>query len=122
MNENEIQKEWAEGSLIAPPVNIYEIGDQFLLKANMPGVKKDNVTVKLREDQLIIYGKMEPLQDEFNQTIHQEFESGNFYRAFHVGENLDVKTIKAKYKDGILLVTLPKHKRLKSKEIPIEIV
>lgn len=70
MDENEIQKEWAEGSLIAPPVNIYDIGDHFLLKANMPGVKKDNVTVKLREDQLIIYGKMEPLQDESNQTIH----------------------------------------------------
>lgn len=122
MSKDNIQEEWEKGTLIAPMVNIYETGNHFLLMANMPGVKKGDVDVKIKENQLIIFGRVEPIKDELDRMIHQEIEEGNYYRAFRVGDTINVNTINAKFENSVLMITMPKHERLKPKKIPIEIM
>ena len=59
MDQETIRKELKQGELLAPPVNIFEFEDEFKLQAEMPGVKKDGVEVKLADGNLTIYGRVE---------------------------------------------------------------
>jgi HSP20 family protein len=121
MNKADIRKEWEEGRLIAPKVNIHETSDEFILKALMPGVKKEDVEVALAEGELTLYGKVTPVEVDESSAILQEIGNQNFYRVFTVNDPLDVDKIKARLEDGILTVLLPKHERAKPREIPVEV-
>ena len=118
--KEDIQREWEQGLLIAPSASICETEDDFIMKLNMPGVKKEEVEVKLSNDELMIYGRV--LQDVKNpkQYVLNEIDDGNYYRVFRVSESIDVKQIKARMEDGILTLTLPKHERVKPRVVPIE--
>jgi HSP20 family protein len=119
MDKEQIRKEWEEGLLIAPTVDIYETDDDFILKALMPGVKKDNVDVKYAEGALTVYGRVDIKDPVKESYVLKEIENGNYYRVFKVSDSIDVDKIQAKMFDGILTLTLPKHERVKPKEIPI---
>lgn len=119
--KEDIQKEWQDGLLLAPAVDIYETKDDFVMKLLMPGVKKDTVEVKMDNDELMIYGRVPEELHVRERVILNEIDTGNYYRVFKVSDSVDVEQIKAKMDDGILIVTLPKHERTKPREIPIEI-
>lgn len=121
MDKDVIRQEWKEGKLVAPLVDIFEADEHILLKANMPGVKKNRVEVKFSDGTLVIYGQVEKKKSD-EIAIIKEIEDGNFYRVFKLSESIDAEKIKAKMEDGILVLTLPKHDRAKPKEIPIEVV
>ncbi len=116
-----IREEWKDGKLIAPSVNIVETDDNYVMEAFMPGVRKDGIEVKLAEGELTIYGKFGKPQNEDATYLLKEAEEGNYYRLFRIGEVIDVSKISAKIEHGILTVTLPKHERVKPREIPIQI-
>jgi len=118
----DIQKEWESGQLVPPPVNIYDTGEEFVLKALMPGVKKSDLEVKFSEGELIIYGKLADEAVNQEAFVHREIESGNYYRIFKISDSVDASKITAKLEDGILMLTLPRYEQLKPREIPIEVV
>ena len=120
--KEDIQKEWEQGLLVAPLANIVETDDDFVMKLNMPGVNKDGVEVKLAEDELMIYGRTHREVPKTDKFLLKEIESGNYYRIFRVSESIDGSQIKAKMEDGVLTLTLPKHERVKPRDIPIETV
>jgi HSP20 family protein len=122
LDKEDIRKEWEAGYLIAPSADIYETEDDFLMKLQMPGVNKDGVELKLADDQLQVYGRVRHEVDEPDKYVLREIEEGNYYRVFKVTDAIEVDKIKAKMEDGILTLTLPKHERVKPKEIPIEVV
>ena len=121
MNKEQIRKEWEDGHLTVPAVDIYNLNDQIILKATMPGVPKDKVEVSVAENELMIYGHVEQEPETYDSYVIREIEMGNYYRSFKVSDMIDVPKIKAKLEDGILVVTLPKHESAKSQEIPIEL-
>lgn len=118
------KKNWDEAlekeSWIAPLVDIYETMDDYFLTAQMPGVKKEDVKIKLEEGNLVIMGRIDYEQNSKNKYVLKETEIGNYYRRFKISESVDETKIDAKLENGILNVKLPKHDRLKPKTIEIK--
>lgn len=106
-------------SWVAPMVDIYETEDNFFLVASMPGVTKDNVKVKLEDGSLVMMGRINYDEATNRKYVLQENEVGNFYRKFNVSDSIDSNKIDAKFENGQLTVTLPKHERIKPKTIEI---
>lgn len=118
------KKSWDEAlekeSWIAPLVDIYETKEDYFLTAQMPGVKKEDVKIKLEEGNLVIMGRIDYEKNSNNKYVLKETEIGNFYRRFKISESVDETKIDAKLEDGILNVILPKHDRIKPKTIEIK--
>ncbi|MFH1943648.1 MAG: Hsp20/alpha crystallin family protein [bacterium] len=120
LSKEDISKEWEAGHLIAPSANIHETTDHFVMKILMPGVNKDGVEVKLADEELMIYRRVRHEADDPEKYLIKEIEDGNYYRVFRVTDAVEGDKIHARMEDGVLTVTLPKHERVKPKEIPIE--
>ncbi len=102
-----------------PVVDILELNDELQVVADMPGVKPDDIDVKFENGVLTIYGKVEPRQPDGTEYLIQEYGIGDFYRAFEVSEAIDAERISAEYRDGVLLLHLPKVERLKARKIEV---
>lgn len=107
-------------AFIEPLTDIYETDDEFVLIANMPGVTRDNIQLKLEDTSLIIFGRID-LNDVVKRNyILNENEFGNFYRKFNISKSIDETRIEAKFENGQLIVKLPKHDRIKPRSIDIK--
>ena len=104
---------------VSPLVNIYETDDEFVLSADMPGVVRKDVKVKVENDLLIMFGRID-YDNEINRNyILNEQELGNYYRTFRISDSVDQSNIKAKYDNGKLVVNLPKNEKVKPRTINI---
>ncbi len=92
-----------------PATDIVETDKEFVVKAELPGVKKDEVSVELDGNTLTIKGERKEEKEEKGKKIHRvERFYGSFMRSFTLPENVDAKAISAEMKDGVLHVHLPK--------------
>ena len=107
-------------AVFVPYVNIYETNDDFVLVANMPGVSKDDVKLKLEEGALTILGKINYDETVNRKYILNEAGVGNYFRKFKISNSIDESKIDAKYENGQLIVTLPKHDRVKPRSINVK--
>jgi HSP20 family protein len=107
-------------SWVAPIVDIFESEDDFTLIANMPGVEKEKVKIKIEDGSLLIMGKVD-FENLLNRDyVLNESQIGNFYRKFQISDSIDDSRIEAKFENGQLTVHLPKHERVKPKNIEIK--
>lgn len=114
--ENLLEKE----RITAPLVDIFETTDEYILVANMPGVSRDNVKVKLEEESLVIFGKLNDYKDSAaRKYLLNESEVANYYRRFRISNSIDETKINAKFELGQLTLVLPKHERIKPRTIAI---
>jgi HSP20 family molecular chaperone IbpA len=104
---------------VSPVVDIFETENDFILIANLPGVERTNVNVKLDGKTLIIFGKINFDEAVKRKYILNEKEVGNYYRSFQVSESIDKNKINARYDNGQLILTLPKHEKTKPRKIEI---
>ncbi len=104
------------------PVDIQDNPDTILLHAEIPGMKKEDITIHFRDNVLTIRGerKAEKKEKETNH-IKTERQYGAFSRSFSMGVPIDSENITASYKDGVLQITLPKQEVAKEKKIDIAI-
>jgi HSP20 family protein len=110
---------WGQG-MWAPPVDIYETDDAFMLKAELPGFTKDDVNIEVHENRLIIRGERKRETEAKEDQYHRlERAYGRFERAFWLPTTVDAEHIQASFKNGILEMRLPKSERAKPKQIPI---
>jgi HSP20 family protein len=110
---------WAQG-LWAPPVDIYETDDAFMLKAELPGFSKEDVNIEVHENRLIIRGERKRESEAKEEQYHRlERAYGRFERAFWLPTTVDTEKIQATFKDGVLELRLPKSAAAKPKQIPI---
>jgi HSP20 family protein len=103
-NDNEFYKnKWQ------PLVDVKENSKSFILVADMPGVKKNNIEAKIKENVLIIKGDKE-LDDEKNKDDYHysERKVGKFARSFKLPKSIMEDKISANFKDGTLIITIPK--------------
>lgn len=106
----------------APAVDIYETNDSFVVSADLPGLNKDEIQIDLKDNTLTLKGekKFEEKVSKDNY-IRVERAYGSFVRSFTLPQNVDPEKIKAKYKEGVLKVTIPKKEEAKPKQIKVEL-
>lgn len=102
---------------VAPLVDIYENDDEILLHAEMPGVQKDDITINIDNGSLTLSG-LRSLTKE-GAADWEEFGDLEYQRAFSVPQSIDVNSVKAELKDGILALHLPKSEAAKPRFIEI---
>jgi len=106
-----------------PLANISETDTEYLIKAELPEVQKDDVKVTFEQGMLTISGerRQEQQQKEHNEIRIESFY-GSFSRSFSLPDNVDAKGIRAESKDGVLKVRIPKTKPSKPEQpIAIEV-
>ena len=104
-----------------PKVNVYEYDDKIGIVAEIPGLDKKNVTVDVEEDVLIISGDKHGFDSDGGKCITRELKQSAFTRSFNLGEYLDGKNISAKFKDGMLSISIPKKEPEKPKKHSVKI-
>ncbi len=110
------------GSLWAPAVDIVDEKDQIKVKADLPGLKKEDVEVHVENDVLTIKGeKKEEKETKEKDYIRSERYYGAFHRAFTLPASVDAAKVNAAYKEGVLEITLPKKEGAKPKQTKVEI-
>ncbi|MDH4128322.1 MAG: Hsp20/alpha crystallin family protein [Spirochaetota bacterium] len=114
---SELKKESEYKKHIIPDVDTFETDNDFILKADMPGVGKDDLEVLLEEDTLSIKGEVHVPEDNL---AYQEFEPFVYYRTFRIGSNINREKVEAKMDNGVLTLVLPKSEIFKPRKIKIE--
>lgn len=106
----------------APCLDVEEEADQFVVQAELPGMRKEEIKVSVTGDTLTISGERKREAEEKGKTFHRlERSYGRFSRSVTLPGEVEVDKVKAKYENGVLTLTLPKSERAISKEIPIEV-
>jgi HSP20 family molecular chaperone IbpA len=91
-----------------PNVDILETAEELTVLADMPGTSPEDIDIDFEKGTLTIHGKVRPRQPDNTQFLLQEYGLGDFYRTFQVSETVDAGRIAADYKDGVLVLHLPK--------------
>ncbi len=105
---------------MTPTVDIFEEGKEVVVKAEIPGVEKNDIDVSITENSLTISGEKKQEQKVEKKDYHRvERSYGSFSRSFRLPENVNGSKAKASFKDGVLEVRLPKTKETKQKKIEI---
>jgi HSP20 family protein len=105
-----------------PAVDVYETKENIRVKAELPGLKKDEVQVSVQDGILSLKGERKQETDEKQEGYRRvEMIYGQFHRAIQLPTSVDTAKIKANYKDGVLDIVLPKKEEAKPKTIDVEV-
>ena len=127
MNRLMTRPAWgAEEALVtadwAPIVDIQESDKEYLVKAELPEVKKDDVKVNIKDGVLTLEGERQQEKEEKNKKFHRvERSYGKFVRSFTMPEDADDQKVQAEFKDGILNVHIGKSEAAKPKAIEVKV-
>jgi HSP20 family protein len=104
----------------APTTDVVESDDAILLKAELPGVDRKDISIDIENNLLTLQGEREYKGEKEEKGFKRiERSYGRFVRAFTIPSNVDTENIKATYADGLLEVTMPKTAEKRSKKIDI---
>ena len=105
------------------PVDLYQDKDAFTVRAELPGFRKEDISVDLADGILTITGhqKSETKSDKKDKETATTVQESRVSRAISLPENVDLNKIGAAYENGVLTVTLPKLEEVKPKQIAIEV-
>jgi HSP20 family protein len=106
-----------------PSLEIVERGGKLVIRADVPGLTKDDVKVEIRDDALTIEGERRQEREEKRKGVYRSERSyGRFYREVPLPEGTDVAQAKASFKNGVLEVTIPAPPRAeKGRRVPVEV-
>ena len=106
----------------APSADISETDQEYLIRAELPAVKKEDVKVTLDQGMITIHGERKEDKETRDEKFHRvESFRGAFSRSFSVPDNIDDKGIRAESKDGVLTVHLPKSKAATPKTVEVQV-
>ncbi len=126
------QMDWLSGSLssvlfgqpaagVFPLMNVTEDKDNYYVRAELPGLKADELEISVTGDNLSIAGERKlPIEDEKAQYHRREREAGRFSRIVSLPAEIDAGKVEARCADGVLTVTLPKAEAAKPKQITVK--
>ena len=106
----------------SPVLDLYEDKDNLIVRAELPGMKKEDIDVSLHEGTLTISGerRVEKRAEDVEPSRAERF-FGRFQRTFTLQKSVEFNKVTATYKDGILTVTLPKTEESKPKQIEVKV-
>ena len=104
----------------APSVDIYETENALILTAEVPGVKEDNIEIKIEDNTLSLKGERQFEKETKEENYHRiERSYGSFYRSFTIPRQVDQEKIKAEHDNGVLRISMPKKPELHPKTVKI---
>ncbi|MEJ2068311.1 MAG: Hsp20/alpha crystallin family protein, partial [Deltaproteobacteria bacterium] len=105
----------------SPVVDIYETDESVILKAELPGMTKEDISIEINENNLVLKGERCFQKDIKEENYHRiERSYGTFSRSFTLPDTVDRDNVTANFKDGILEITIPKIEGAKPKQIEIK--
>ena len=113
-----------DGSLYdwRPPVDIYQAAEGYILKVELAGVEKEDVSVEVKDNVLTLSGErlLDPqVKDE--QYYRKERTFGKFQRSFTLQESIKPEQVKASFKNGVLKIVVPRPTKEKAKQVTVKI-
>ena len=109
----------ARGNWI-PPVDVAEEGDSIILKAELPGMKEEDIEIEFENGLLTLKGERSFESEKSERNYHRiERSYGKFVRSFNLPRSVDAEAIAANYENGVLEVTIPKREEAKPRQIRI---
>jgi HSP20 family protein len=109
------EREWM------PPFDVSETEGEIIVKAELPGMKVEDIDITLTDGLLTIKGERKMEKEDKRENYHRiERQFGTFSRSLNLGVNVKADSIDAGYKDGVLTVTLPKAEEDKPKKIEVK--
>jgi HSP20 family protein len=111
------------GKGLVPAMDLVEHDNEYVVKAELPGVRKEDIDVTLQDGVLTINAetKAETEEKKGGRVIRQERRYGKYVRSMRLGAQVDESKVKANYKDGVLELVLPKAEEVKPKKINVDI-
>lgn len=107
---------------LKPRIDISEDDGNFNVIAELAGIPKENISISVDNDNtLTIKGKREHIKDEATKILRNEIIKGEFERKFELPEDIERESIKAKFDNGLVLISIPKKEPVKPKEIELEL-
>jgi HSP20 family protein len=117
-----MEKAFRNATQFFPALDVAEDNDNYTIKLDLPGIKKEDVHVSVEDGLLTIEGERKDESDEKNKNYHRiERTYGRFVRSFNLGTGVDPNKIQAHYKDGVLEITVAKSEKAKPKAIDIKV-
>lgn len=111
------------GQALRPAIDLVETDGTYLVKAELPGVKKEDLDVTIQDGVLTISAESnyDSEDQKDGRMIRQERRFGKYVRSMRLGDIIDEAKIQAEYKDGLLELTLPKAEVAKPKKVDIKV-
>ena len=115
--------EEAQADDLVPAMDIRERENEYVVRTDLPGVKKDDIQITLENGMLTITAetRSEKEEKEDGQVLRQERRYGKYVRSLRLGSQVDGNKLKAGYKDGVLELILPKAEAVKPKKITVDV-
>ena len=111
---------WSETRLF-PLLNVVETTESFVVTAEIPGMRTDDLEIKIEGDTLTLKGERQPDEVKEDASFHRrERATGAFQRSLTLPGKVDSEKVKAAYKNGVLTVTLSKEKAAQPRQITVE--
>ena len=111
-----------ENAVWVPLTDVAEDNDNYYLKADLPGIKKEDVKISYSDGSLSISGERSQEKETKDKKFHRiERSYGKYYRSFSIPKEIKEDKIKAEFTDGQLNITIPKAEEVKPKEINIKV-
>ena len=107
--------------LHAPPADVFETADAYEITLDMPGLETSAITVHVENDVLTVHGERKEKRQGKGTSNHSELIFGAYQRSFNLPGAADAAKVAAVYKDGVLLVTLPKREEAKPRTIEVKV-
>ena len=105
-----------------PALEVHEDKDRFVIKADLPGMTKEEINVSLHQGDLVISGERKgETKTEDARVLRSERYYGNFQRVLSLPSTVDASKVKADYKDGVLTIALPKAEEAKPRQISVSV-
>jgi len=115
------EEEMAQGAWI-PAVDIYETKESIVLNVELPGVTKEDISLEVKDSTLTIKGEKKLEKNVKEENFHRmERTYGSFTRAFTLPSTVQQDKVKAKFRDGILEIMLPKAEEARPKQIKVDV-
>ena len=116
------EEEGIAASTWVPSVDIYETSDRVVMKAELPGLTREDIEINVRDNTLSLRGERKFEKDVKEENyLRIERAYGSFQRSFTLPATIQQDKIKAVFKDGVLEVTLPKAEEARPKQIKIDV-
>ena len=125
MNQNNVtskdKETTREEAALLPPVDVFEDTEGITLYADLPGVPKEKISVRVEADTLTIEGEISLLTAQRIEAAHAEVQLPRYRRAFAIGAELNLKKVGAEFRHGVLTLRIPKAEHAKPRKIEVQV-